>query len=270
MAAEASDDDETRVIVVPGDGEVARFVLLARESFALGSGSVEKDAPKLLGKEAAELSLTPAKVGKGLGAVALKPKKEIGAQGALFVLGAVVERSDRTLSMLSFHILPNMGGERAEWEAKAAEMLGTLEAGSGALPGSRSHRLPTGTGRVLLVDLPRPAVRTQQKGPDFLVYHLRELAALDATALELGVYVGGHPSYQWKQMEVGQDKVKKSGGNLLGKKTEWFTWTSNGVTVSEAIASLGADGKAHVFVKGTSAGIAELRKAAGSMRVEAE
>jgi hypothetical protein len=269
MAAEAADEDETRVILVPGEGEIARFVLLARESFALGSGDVERDAPKLLGAEAGDLVLARAKVGQGLTAVALRPKRELGAQGALFVLGAVVERADRTLCMLSFYILPAMAAERAEWQAKALEMLSTLEAGSAVLLGARKHRLATRSGKTLIVELPRPAVRSVQRGPDFFVYHLRELAALGESDTQMGVYIGNHPSHQWRQAGVSAAKLQKTAATLLGKKVVWFSFPAEGGgTMSEAIAALGSDGDVHVFVKGTDAKVAELRQAAAAMRIE--
>jgi hypothetical protein len=269
MAAETSDEDETRVILVPGEGEVARFVLIARESFALGTGDVERDAPKLLGKEAADLVLARAKVGEGVTAVSLRPKRQLGAQGALFVLGAVVERADRSLCMLSFYILPSMAAEGTEWQAKALEILGTLEAGSAAPPGARQHRLPTRSGKALLVELPRPFVRSVQRGPDFFVYHLRELVPLGESETQMGVYIGAHPSHQWRQAGVSAAKLKKSAGTLLGQKVVWFSFPlKDGGTMSEAIATTRAEGDVHVFVRGSDAKQAELRRAAAAMRIE--
>jgi hypothetical protein len=267
MAAAPSDDDETRVIVVPGDGEVARFVLLARELFALGSGSLEGDASKFSGKDAAEMTIARTKVGKGLEAVTLRPKRELGSHGALFVLGALIQRADGTLCQLAFYILPEMSPETAEWEAKALAMLGTLEAGSGALLGATKHELDEGRALSITLELPRPAVRTFQRGPDFFVYRMRELSRVGEDETSLGVYFGGHPSHQWKQAGLDRAKVKTSGAKLLEKQVEWFTWTAEaGKIVSETIVPVGPNAYMHVFASGPKDKVGELRLAAESMR----
>ncbi len=269
MAADASNEEETRVMLVPGSGDMAKFVLLARESFVYGSGNVTADAKKLLGKEASDLRIESAKVGAGLSAVALVPKSDSDSHGALFVLGAVVERADKTLCELSFYILSDMQAERAEWTARAKTILASVERGNGTLPGAKTHRLDTGEGHVLVLDLPRQSVRTKQDGPDFSVYHLREMGKIGESMPTIGLYIGGHPSHQFKQSGVAAGKVKKSAGRLLGKSTDWYTWTSDdGVQISEAIAPLGKNEQVHVFVSGPASKHAELRRALEGMRLQ--
>lgn len=268
MAADTSNDEETRVVLVPGAGEMAKFVLLARESFVYGTGDVMADAKVLLGKEADELKLENTKVGAGLTAVALVPKRDLDSHGALFVLGAVVERSDKTLCELSFYITSDMVAERLEWTKRAQTILASAEPGNGKLPGAKKHQLDTGQGQVLSLEFPRQTVLTRQEGPDFWVYRFRELGKLGESMPTVGLYIGGHPSHQFKQAGVSDKKVKKQSGRLLGKTTDWYTWTSeDGDQISEAIAPLGKHDRVHVFVTGAAKTHAELRRALETMRL---
>lgn len=271
MAADTSNDEETRVVLVPGAGEQAKFVLLARESFAFGTGDVAADAKVLLGKEADQLRIENTKVGAGLSAVALVPKRDLDSHGALFVLGAVVERADKTLCELSFYITSDMVSERAEWTTRARTILATAEAGSGKLPGATKHRLDTGQGQVLAIEFPRQTVLTRQEGPDFWVYRFRELGKLGESMPTVGLYIGGHPSHQFKQAGVSDNKVKKQSGRLLGKTTDWYTWTSkDGDQISEAMAPLGKHDRVHVFVTGPGSKTGELKRALENMRLVAK
>jgi hypothetical protein len=268
MAADTSNEEETRVVLVPGAGEVAKFVLLARESFAYGTGDVAADAKALLGKEGADLRIEPAKVGSGLTAVALVPKKDLDSHGALFVFGAVIERADKTLCELSFYITSDMVAERKEWEKRGRTMLESVEPGNGSLPGSTKHRLEVGDGQALALEFPRQTVLTRQEGPDFSVYRMRELGKIGESMPSIGLYVGGHPSHQFKQAQIADGKVKKQAGKLLGKATDWHTWTNeDGDQVSEAMVSLGKYEKVHVFVTGPAKKVPELKKALEGMRV---
>jgi hypothetical protein len=271
MAADASNDEETRVILVPGAGEMAKFVLLARESFLYGTGDVPRDAKALLGKDGLDLRIESVKVGAGLSAVALVPKRDLDSHGALFVLGAVIEREDKTLCELSFYILSDMVSERPEWTTRAREILATVEPGNGKLPGATKHRLDTGSGHVLTLVLPRQSVLTRQEGPDFTVYRLRELGKIGDSMPTIGVYVGGHPSHQFKQAGISDKRVKKQSGKLLGKATDWYTWTSeNGDQISEAMATAGKRDRVHVFVTGPQKKHAELRRALEAMSLSTQ
>jgi hypothetical protein len=268
MAADTSNDEETRVVLVPGTGEMAKFVLLARESFAYGTGDVVADAKVLLGKEAAGLRIENAKVGAGLTAVALVPKRDLDSHGALFVLGAVVERADKTLCELSFYITSDMVAERPEWTQRAHGILASAAAGNGKLPGAKKHQLDTGQGQLLALEFPRQTVLTRQEGPDFWVYRFREIGKLGESMPTVGLYIGGHPSHQFKQANVSDKKVKKQSGRLLGKPTDWYTWTSeDGDQISEAIAPLGKHDRVHVFVTGPAKQQGELRRSLEAMRL---
>lgn len=267
MAADASNDEETRVVLVPGVGEQAKFVLLARESFAYGTGDVDADAKTLLGKEADELRIERTKLGAGLAGVELIPKRDLDSHGALFVLGAVIERADKTLCELSFYITSDMVAERPAWTKRAREILASVEPGNGKLPGATKHRLDTGQGQVLVIEFPRQTVLTRQEGPDFWVYRLRELGKIGESMPSVGLYIGGHPSHQFKQAGVADARVKKRSGRLLGKTIDWYTWTSQeGDQVSEAIAPLGKHDRLHVFVTGSTKKAQELQRAVEAMR----
>ena len=206
--------------------------------------------------------------GKGLGVVCYAPKGE--PKGApLFVMGAMIERPDHSLVELNFYILNEMAAERASYEKQSLAIVQSVELGKGATPGSKRVRLDPGTGTQLVLDLPRAAVATRQQGPDFLVFHVREIGKVGEPGAEIGVYFGGFPSLQYKQADVPAKRVKKSPGTLLGKRTDWYTWQAKaGTQVSEAIGSMGKNEKVHVFVTGPAARVAELRKVAEAMHAE--
>lgn len=263
MAARQSSDEETRVVLVPGKGDLARFVMMANELFALGTGDAVADLKQLDGPgEHAKVEQLVA--GGGLHVAAVVPGNQR-SDSPLCVLLLLVERPDRTAVQLAFFVLPEMAGERAQWTARAKAISRSLTAGAHGLALSSEHRVDLGGGRVLVVRSPAPSVLTRQPGPDFLVVHLRELNRIGGLPAAMGIYIGGYPSYQFEQAGVPAAQVQKVAGKLLGHDVKWMRWTDQDVVMLEAMTKLDDHEVLHVFVHGTAADAAALRSAAEHM-----
>lgn len=264
MAAEQSSDEETRVVLVPGQGDMARFVMMADEVFALGTGDVVADARHWLVGKGEHGKLEPLVAGPGLHVAAFVPEGQRSGS-PLCVLELLVERADRTTAEVGFYILPEMAGERARWTARARSIAGTLTAGEHALALSAEHRIDLGEKRVLVVRSPAPSVLTSQPGPDFLVLHLRTLGHIGDLRSAMGVYIGGYPSYQFEQAGVPAAQVQKVAGKLLGHDVQWMRWTARNVVMLEAMTKLDAHEILHVFAHGSAPDADALKTAAEQM-----
>jgi hypothetical protein len=90
------------------------------------------------------------------------------------------------------------------------------------------------------------------------------------------LYIGGYPSYQYRQAEEPPDTIKRTPGKLLGQSIEWHTWKRGKapaeVTTMEALLPMSTPGSGHglmlhVFLSAvTEAELFELRKIAESLR----
>ena len=265
MSAEESDEEETRVILVSGDGDLARFVMLARETFTRGTGDAVADARTWLSASKERASVGRIAAGAGLDVAGVVPEQPSG-QGPLLVLAALVERPDRTIAEIGFYILPEMAAERAEFEGRARDIVKSLTAGKSTLPQKRDHRIAV-DGSTLSVSLPEEFVLTRQPGPDFLVFRLRALRTIGQPPAAIGIYFGGHPSYQYQQQEIPDSGVSRSPGKLLGKDVEWLTWKAEDVTMHEAIAELGEHDFVHVFLYAEQDRLAALKTAVEAMQL---
>jgi hypothetical protein len=271
MAAEEASTEESRVILVPGDGERARFVMLAREGFELGSRDPVKDAQVLVREDREErYRIEPLQVGSGLKAASFVPEGRAHGKGPLLVLGALLEQPDNTIQTVLFFILPEMASERASWEVKARAIAMTLSAAGKALEHPAGlKRLDSGAGSDLVLELPRGYVVNQQQGPDFVVYHVRKLTRVGAPPALLGLYIGGHPSYQYKQNERGEEGLTRSKGALLGQPVEWLSWDlpEGGLRMIEGMSKLGERDFVHAFATGDPSTLPELRALAEGAKV---
>lgn len=265
MAAEESDEEETRVILAPGAGDLARFVMLARETFVTGTGDAPADARLWLRESGERARVEPIAAGEGLSVAAIVPQTAARGDAPLLVLALLVERPDKTIAEVGFYILPEMAGERAKWDARARAVAGSLAAGQNALVATRDHRVDVGGGRALALRSPEPFVLTRQPGPDFLVFRIRSLRPIGRPPSAIGVYVGGHPSYQFEQAGIAPADVQKISGKLLGNDVEWMRWTEEDVVMLEAMTRVGEHDVVHVFLYAEPARLDALKAAAEGM-----
>ncbi|MBI5534683.1 MAG: hypothetical protein HY898_18300 [Deltaproteobacteria bacterium] len=273
MAAEEATTEETRVILDPGTSGVPKFVMLAREGFEIGSKDPIKDVQVLVKEDKDErYRIEPFTAGGGLKAAAFYPEGKAHGDGPLLAMGVFLEQPDDTIQTVLFFILPEMIGERPAWEAKAKSIAASLSSGGKKLELPAGERkLDTGEGSDLVLQVPRGFVINRQDGPDFFVYHVRKLTRVGAPPAMLGLYVGGHPSYQYKQNERGEEGLVRTKGTLLGQPVEWVNWDmrSGGLKMAETMGKLSDHSFVHAFATSDSATVIELQAIATSMKVVA-
>jgi hypothetical protein len=259
MAAPVASRDETRVLLEPGSGDLARFVMVVTELYTLGTGDIVSDATKLAAKDEHASALT----GSAMTVAKLEPGPEPPGDHPIFLLSVIDAHPDGTLQETEFYILPEMKDERAAYAEKALAIAKTIK------PGARTMDLAAHTAPVdsLEVDVPKGFVVASQPGEDFDVYWVRKVTRVGDKGATLGLYFGDHPSFQFHQADLPAEPAGAP-GTLLGTQTTWYSWTSDqGVRTREAMTKL-SDGRfLHAFeFAGDDAGIAEVTKVVETVR----
>jgi hypothetical protein len=261
MAAPEAAQHETRVVLEKGD---ERLAVMAFEFFALVGPDFEQQARKelgqLKGQGGAPYAIAPLPSGspklRAIAATApsIEPERRMS-----MVLGAFLGHPDGTVQYVGIFVNPIAGKDLAGCTALAKKMLATLAPGARTLPreaGLRSLDV-LAKDNELQATVPAGWVATVQPGPDFIVHHLRKLTNYGTPALAIGVYVGGHPSYQHRQVDGPAPKVTVTKGKLFGKDVEWQQWTrgtgKDAATTQEAIAPLPGAARLNVHVFATVA-----------------
>jgi hypothetical protein len=254
MSADQSGEDETRALMDLGK---ARFVMMAYEPYLATGGDF---ATAVAAEEKAEGrdkdKLEPLAVAKPLVAIAALPPPGKGDQDANLVLSVWIASPDHTAQLVEFYVNPDGAKDTAQWLALARKIAKTLTAGKRTLDIAAGER-KLGS---LAIKVPAGWSLATQQGPDFTVYHLRSLGTLGGTGPSTcGVYLGGFPSYQYKQADVDPKTVKASPGKLLGASVQWQTWGTSDTAMTEAMAPHGSE-TVHVFCAAkTAADLAPLR-----------
>lgn len=283
MAAPESAQHETRVVIDavgganPGTGSAfkrERLVVMSYELFATAGPDLLAAVRKDLGDEQPQPAVeTMGLVSPELRAVAVTPATLDKTREAIPVLGVYVAQADGTVQYVAFYINP----PAAEDVAGATDLARRIAATLG--PGPRRLALTAGSRSLtdgLKLQVPAGYAITRQDGPDFSVHHVRKLVQLGQTAPRLGVYVGGHPSFQYRQVERDTTRppdVKRVPGKLLGRDIEWHRWTRGDkpplLVTQEAILPLSEGDRwlvAHVFFSAEQdADLVELEKIAASL-----
>jgi hypothetical protein len=265
MAAPSADTDETRIFLEEGgvDGR-ARFVLMVTELFLRGSGDLERDGRALAfqGDRVSRLA------GARIPMVALEPgAATVDPDRPILVLAAIVGHPDGTLQQLEFLILPDMAAELETYARRARAIAETVAPGPRTLE-ARGGKVPLG--ETLTVELPAGYLVTKQEGPDFDLFRLRRLVTATEPTMMLGVYRGGHPSFQLNQASRDggpAPSATEAEGPLFGQPARWITWQSRaGARFREAIVKRGELDAVHVYAIGADeAALVELQRIAATL-----
>ncbi|WP_437797514.1 hypothetical protein [Sorangium sp. So ce693] len=257
MAAAEPDEDETRVVLDAGD---ERFVIMAYELFALGGKDPEGGVRAAAATDFPGGGATVEPLGvsdEQLKAWAVFPKSADRGSVAIPVLVLYVLHPDGFAQMLAFYVnppaakdaagcsalaagagaLPAAPGELPRCTAFARAIAATVSAGPRRLDASGGERTLKGQGSEdsFLVKVPAGASTTAQRGPDFTVHRLRLPVELGAPQSAIGIYVGGHPSFQYNQNEAKVTPTPRP-GKVFGKAMSWQVWPMSPTRVmAEAI-----------------------------------
>jgi hypothetical protein len=180
MAAPASDEEESRIVV---DAGKERVVLMAYELYALSGSDLEEaaraDVAGSWGKEAAAVKLEKLTVAPPLTAVTLVPPRQDGQRDANLVLGLFVGNGDGTVQYLAFYVNPAGARDATGAATLCRKIAATVRAGSRRLSWKSGPRSFPGIGNDRLVIMaPEGFVASIQEGPDFSIYWLRKISTL--------------------------------------------------------------------------------------------
>lgn len=270
MSAPESAQEETRVVL---DAGPERLVLMAAELLSSAPPDLLATVRKSLDPVPAggpQPNLALQNLG-GLQTVLFTPAKFEAQDDAVLLLTAYVVHTDNLVQVLEFYVNPAGARDLRGVQALARNIAATLQPGATRLPGAGPATLSSG----LAITLPAGYVVTRKPGPDFVVHNVHKIVPWGQPRAYLGIYVGGHASFAYRQRDETPD-VKKTPGQLLGQKIEWQEWShaqNPGLTTLEAIVPLGGGASghglmAHVFFSSKNAAqLAELKQVAETLRL---
>jgi len=272
MAAPEAAEDETRIIL---DAAKERLVLMAYEEYTTTGKDLEKgvraDISLVWGKKADKLKLEKLAAAP-LKGIAVVPPRPDGEEEANLVLAVYVRSEDSTVQYLAFYVNPEGTRDVAGATALARKIAGTISAGKRKLAIEAGARTFSGVAdEDLVVTVPEGFAASTQEGPDFSVYRLRKLVALGQLPQSIGIYLGGHPHYHYRQAEEPTEKIKTDKRKLFGHETEWKSWSKGRQTTTEAIVSYPKSKNMylHVFCSAASEeATSALRTVVETLRVE--
>jgi hypothetical protein len=278
MAAEEATEEETRIVI---DAGKERLVIMTWELFSLKGSDFSKRAGKYLKESLPEAERAKANIEHIAMAktdpdvYALAPVSHDLKREAIMVLSAVIGHPDGTVQFMAFYLNPKGATDIPGVTKLARSILGTLGSGKRRLGLAAGSRKLSAFEKSLEVQVPKNVAHAVQQGPDFLVHRLSPVAALNDARGSLGIYIGGHPSYQYKQREnrsMGKWKaqVTKKKSKLLGSEIEWHRWDKDGWHTAEAILALpGAKNLLlHIFAGGPKASqVDEMIKIAATLKM---
>jgi hypothetical protein len=251
MAADQPNEQETRVMLDAGD---ERLVVMTYEVFAR---IPEGKDPESAVRAAMDADFDPPRptlsrlplADERMKAWIVIPASMDKNREAILVLAAYVLHPDGFVQTISFYVNPaSAKGEGCSAQIRAANASGLPKA-PGDLPGCTAlaraiastlsagpRRLDMAGGERKLVGqynddtfvakVPAGTNITTQKGPDFTVHRVLMPVDLGAPQSTLGVYVGGHPSFQFNQIEAKVKPTQKP-GKALGQAVVWQVWQVN-------------------------------------------
>jgi hypothetical protein len=250
MAADQPNEQETRVML---DAGAERFVIMTYETFERIPEGKDADAAVRAAVASDFGEPAPAVSKLSLADSTLKAWLVVPAsvdrnREAILVLAAYVVSSDGFVQTLSFYVNPASAdgkgcagqiraagvsiadgpGELSGCSGFARAIAGTLSAGKRTLDvGAGVRKLQGQYGDdTLIATVPGGTNVTVQKGPDFTVHFVRLPVDLGAPSASLGIYIGGHPSFQYEQADANVKPTSRA-GKALGNAVTWKVWPSD-------------------------------------------
>lgn len=262
--------DQTQIRIESGDQVM---LLVAKELYDSSGPEFDK---KIREASGADHDVQPLRL-TGLRGLAVAPKAINTSVQAPLIGGAyTVLDSDGTVQSVGIYMTAAAAKDPAciGW---GKSIVQSLAAGTTKLDSSAGLRkIPLDAKTDLVVTVPPGVVLSLQKGPDFTLYRLRDLKPYGVPRGNIGIYVGDHPSEQYKVAGLDDSKITATKGTLLGKDAIWKQWTSaqgaSTVQVSEAVEPVPIAGDAnlqvHVFVASSTTDMTDLKKIVDTMQVQ--
>jgi hypothetical protein len=257
MAAPESQQEETGAVIGSSGSEM---IFVVQELFATPPGDFEGAVRKDLGND--PVKVQRAELQQPLKGFAFFPAAPQAQANLLW--GAYIAHPDGTVQRIAFYGDRPQAQLPEECPSQARRMAATLR------PGSRRLSLTGGRakfGNRFGLQLPPGYVTSEQRGPDFIVYKVKKIAALGTKPATLGLYVGNFPSYH-------ETSGKVIPVILFGKSSQWHEARTPGAMNADALVVLSdtVQGNshlreyAHVFIRAQEAKeLEELEKAAATL-----
>jgi hypothetical protein len=240
-----ADGDESRSeLNVTRDG--VRLRIIAAELFArrgsLSDSELSASISQFIGMKADEVAPVELAAATPLKLVAVEPRTPRAIRNATTRFASIVEDADGFLLFVGI----SLDGESASGAGCSAEVRAiarTLSLGKRRLAASEGWRslgtIPT-LGEIE-VHLPEGWLVRKSVGPDFEVWHLTLAGKLGKQPPMIGIYSGGHPSFQ----PTGSPSKT---GVVLGKPARWYEHTEDGETQPNALVEVSDDNYLHVWI----------------------
>src|ERR1035441_5781597 len=260
MAAAESVEQESRIVLDYGP---QKMVLMVSETFSRASSDFEAAVQKRMAPTSQKVAVWD--LHSPLRGVAYWPNTTSWTAEANLVMGLYVLRPDRTVQHLAFYLNPAAAQDLGVWERLARKIAESVADGH--------NNLTTEAGELgiagFVATVPDGYAATNQRGPDFSVYHLHKITEFGDPESTLNIYTGNYPHGL-----ANGPQVRTSRTILLGAPAEWreTSRTENSETVISNEAILLIHGGmpalyAHIFLtSGNSAQMDELKRIAESLR----
>jgi hypothetical protein len=249
MSAPQPTETETRAVLDAGE---ERLVIMATELFERGGADPDRSVRASV---AAEFNPPPLKIeplqlpSQQLKAWAIFSASIDRSRAAILLLSVYVLHPDGFMQLVNFYVnpaaasgtgcsglsrvadagkLPQAQGELPTCTALVHAIASTLEAGTRRIDSAGGERKLTGQygDDSFFAKVPAGTGITAQTGHDFTVHHVRLPVDLGEPQPSLGIYVGGHPSYQYTQNDAKVSPTRKP-GKVFGKDVSWQVWSES-------------------------------------------
>jgi hypothetical protein len=255
MATPSSEQQETLLFFKNANEE---FMVRVQELFLMSTGDVNADAKILADSwtSSADMPYQSVAVNHPNMPMAkiMLPSTAVGADDT-YVASAIVQPDDNMLILLQIYASTRDTQNKEKYLSFADNVLNSIQKGTKTVNQSaRTEKL-----WFYEVDIPADYSFVYQQGPDFDVYYMRKTVAMDSkTQPTMGIYIGGHPSFN---PEI--DGAKKSNDTIVGQAMEWVSYEKDGVFHAEAMFTVsGSDGlMTHVFISADTEAELETLKA---------
>ncbi len=161
------------------------------------------------------------------------------AQGREAIPQAVVwlAHPDGTMLKVSFLLSQSAAAEDwGSWLAVVMAMARSIVPGERALQRqARSMKLDWAHKPAVELDLDDNFLVSADRGHDFVVHRIDELAPMGEFGAYMGIYLGGHPAYHHSRMNP-RPEVEVVQGELMGQPVQWQRYPVDDVIKMEGIA----------------------------------
>lgn len=241
---------QTRFLVQRGD---SKLVVMVFETYGAATASL---AEIVAANEASAGTVARVKLTSGLAGAIVEPTDRAGPKGGVLVSSAYLNGPDGTVANVAVLASEDVAPTAAACQAVARRILTSVAPGDVHLDLAAGERTVNG----YRISLPDNYVLSTEPGPDFEVWRVFPVTAMDQPTPQLGVYFGPAPAFQ----PVGTETP----GELLGEPVTWFTNEQEGWTNMGALTAANDDGDmVHVFVSApTAAGAKALVRVAETLR----